>query len=237
MIVAATDRGLRCITQPDHARASRDILSLWRADALLEHSRRSELLRAVREHDNGWREEDAAPRRDDSGAGPRPFTAVSEAQRQRIWRRGIGRHLDDNPYVAALILEHALFLHSDRRGATGWGDFFAELESLRSELLEAAGLAGPELELDYRWLHLTDLLSLAACAGWDGSFERWGHAVRVRGASLSLEPFPLAGSTAFEVPCRFLPPARYDSDTELATALARCRWERFTLRLVPEGGR
>ena len=62
-VVIVVDKGdlLRVITQPDHARFAAELLSLWRADGLPEHPRREQLLFAVREHDNGWREADAAP--------------------------------------------------------------------------------------------------------------------------------------------------------------------------------
>jgi hypothetical protein len=232
MIVTSTAEGWRCVTQPDHARVSHDILALWRADGLPHHPRRDELLMAVREHDNGWREADAAPRRDPSGQRPRDFMEQSEGARFEIWRRGIDRFRQSRPYVAALILEHALFLHRDRRGTPAWDAFLGTLAAERRELA-AAGLDLAQLEADYRWLHLADLVSLAACAGWEESFERWGLRGRLQGDTLTLAPFPLAGATRFRVACRLLPRGEHASDAALATTLASCRWRDWTLRNAP----
>lgn len=232
MIVTATPDGWRCVTQADHARVSHDILSLWRADAFPLHPRRDDLLLAAREHDNGWWEADAAPRLDAGGSRPRDFMEQADGDRFEIWRRGIARHRQSRPYVSALILEHALSLHRDRRGSAGWDDFLGELEAERERLPEA-GIDLAALEADYRWLHLADLLSLAACAGWEESFERWGWRGRMVGQTLGLSPFPLAGATAFRVACRLLPAAEYPSDAALASALAMCRWQEWGFRIAP----
>ncbi len=233
MIVTPTEGGWRCITQPDHARLSRELLALWRADGLPDHPRRRELLGAVLEHDNGWREADSAPRLDPSAARPHDFVSHPHAERLEIWRRGIERYSSERPYVAALILEHALYLHRDHRGSTAWEGFLSEMESRRDELVAAAEIDGRTLQSDYRWLHLADLLSLVICANWLDPFERWGFHGRWRPDVLQITPFPLAGATRFSVPCRYLPHGDYASDSEVASALAACRWQRFTFRVTP----
>ena len=68
MIVTRTPSGSRLVTQADHARLAGDILRLVRLPELVEHPRRELLLRAVREHDNGWWEADSAPRLAASGS-------------------------------------------------------------------------------------------------------------------------------------------------------------------------
>jgi hypothetical protein len=233
MIVTATDDGWRCITQPDHARLSHEILRLWRSDGLPTHPRRSALLYAVLEHDNGWQEADAAPRLDPKRGRPHDFMSHPHAERLDVWRRGIDRHRLDHPYVAALILEHARYLHRSRAGSPDWDGFLDELEELRPELLAEAGCDEATLRADYRWLHTADLLSLTACAGWTERFERWDRSGLLEGETLRLTPFPFAGSTAFSVPCRLLPRAAFHSDAELATALALCRWHEWTFRIAP----
>ena len=233
MIVTATDDGWRCVTQGDHARLSHEILRLWRADGLPTHPRRSELLYAVLEHDNGWREADAAPRLNSELGRPHDFTTHPHEERLEIWRRGIERHRRDRPYAAALILEHARQLHRSQADSPGWDDFLSEVEELRSELLVDAEMDDETVQADYRWLHMADLLSLTACAGWAEPFERWGQSGRLEGETLRLFPFPFAGSTAFSVPCRLLPKATFQSDAELATALAVCRWQEWTFRIAP----
>ncbi|MDH3402988.1 MAG: DUF3891 family protein [Acidobacteriota bacterium] len=235
MIVTASEHGWRCITQPDHARLGRELLALWRRDGLPDHPRREALLEAVLEHDNGWREADAAPRLHVEEGRPHDFVSHPLAERLAIWRRGIERYRDDRPYVAALVLEHARYLHRGRRGVPAWDEFLDELESRRGELAAAAGLAPAELASDYRWLHTADLCSLVVCADWREPFERRGLRCRLREDGLELSPFPLAGATRFSVPCRDLPSGEYRSDAAVATALAACRWRRLIFRVVPPG--
>lgn len=233
MIVTATESGWRCITQPDHARLSRELLALWRADPMPDHPRREELLDAVLEHDNGWREADAAPRLHASEARPHDFVSHPHQDRLEIWRRGIERWRGERPYVAFLILEHALYLHRHHHGSAAWDDFLFELEALRDETATAAGVDVQTLQSDYRWLHLVDLLSLAVCADWRDPFERWGFRGCWRPDTLEISPFPLAGTTHFSVPCRYLPRGEYASDSAVSIALAASSWRRFTFRVTP----
>jgi hypothetical protein len=232
MIVTETEHGWRCITQPDHAHLAHDILALWRADGLPEHPRRGELLTAVLEHDNGWREADSAPRLDPERGCPHDFISHPHGDRLSIWRRGIDRFAEKRPYVAALILEHAIALHRERRSEPEWHDFLTECDARRLEFEDELEIDAKTLATDYRWLHIADLLSLAACAGRHAAFERQGLKAHFDGQTLELEPFPLAGATSFTVACRYLHRGEYGSDTELATALARCRWQSWTLRIA-----
>ena len=251
MIVTDTEHGWRCVTQPDHASLSSEILSLWRSDGLPSHPRRTQLLVAVREHDNGWREADSAPRFDTSAGRPYDFSSLPAPARLQVWRRGLGRYRESDPYVAAMIAEHARYLHEgntksrqrDDPGASvregpglreeEWDEFLAGLETVRRDALAEAELDLEALLEDYRWLHLADLISLAACAGWRQNFSRWHLNGRWDGETLRLEPFPLAGATAFSVPCRHLERADFKSDAAMATALATCRWQRFSFRIAP----
>lgn len=226
------------ITQSDHARFAAQLLELWRAGGLPEHPRRAELLFAVREHDNGWREADAAPKVSPESGRPLDFVGVSREDRMEIWRRGVLRH--QRPYPALLIVHHALRLHAEQRTNPEWLDFFADLESVREELSELSEISPAEIDEDYRWLELADALSLLAC-------RRLGHELirseidhlraRSHGNELILDPLPLAGATTFGVPCRRVPDRRYQRDADLGLALASARWETTEIRVVPGGER
>jgi len=234
MIVTETSRGWRCITQPDHARLSHDVLSLWHTDGLPTHPGREGLLLAVREHDNGWQEADAAPQLNNATGGPHDFTTLPIPDRLQIWQRGIARHRHEHPYVAALIIEHCRQLaRAPASSPSAWVDFLAGLESQSDDALAEAGLQRKGLLADYHWLHLADLISLAACAGWNHGFVRGNLSGEVAGDTVHLTPFPLAGATAFSVPCRYLEREPFNSDAEMATALATCHWEQLTLRIAP----
>ena len=217
-------------TQPDHAALSAEMLALWRADGLPQHPRRADLLFAAREHDNGWREPDAAPRVDPGSHRPYTFRTIPDTLRQEIWQRGTQRFAKGSPYAAALILEHAIQLH---RGDAGWEELLAVFHEQRGELLDSSGAAEAELAADYPFIELTDLFSLALCSRWDQPFERHGRRFTVRGDELYLTPFPLAGATTFTVRCRHIPDRDYRGDADLGGELAAARWQQRRVRIVP----
>ena len=49
---------------------------------------------------------------------------------------------------------------------------------------------------------------------------------------LSLAPFPLAGATTFQIPCRTVPQRAYAGDADLAVELALARWGTLAVRIV-----
>ena len=232
MIVAADGDRLRFVTQPDHARLAGELVRLWRTDGLPDHPRRDELLFAVREHDNGWREADAAPRVDAPTGRPADFLAFPPAERREVWRRSTARYAATHPYAALLITEHALALLADREGGAEGTAFLAALADRRLELQLATRVGAEELAADYRFLQLADGIALAACAGWREPFERAGMRVEARDSGLLLRPFPLTGSTTFKVPCRSIPDRRYQGDADLGGTLAAARWEEFSVRVA-----
>lgn len=250
---------LLCITQPDHAHLSGELAALWRLGGLAEHPRRRDLLFACREHDNGWREADAAPRLDRHRDRPHDFRSLPREDRIEVWRRGIDRYARERPYAALLIAQHARTLHRDHRSDPGFEDFFEMLEPRREELLEATGADEDLLTLDYEYLAVTDLASLAACNRWTEPFStpvareeitgRWSPGRKASspgkgggepggvldGGVLSLDPFPLAGSTTFRVACRRIPKRSYSGDADLAVELATARWGELVVKVRPEG--
>jgi hypothetical protein len=233
MIVFRDNGRLRCITQNDHAALAAEILALWRHDGLPDCPRRDALLRATREHDNGWQEIDAAPLVDRSTGAPHDFRSVPGAERLDLWERGACRHLEDDPYVALLITTHAIHLHEDRRREPEWADFLERMEVRRQELSVDCAVDDALVAADYRWLALADTLSLVICNRWIKGFRSAGYSAQLEAETLLLEPFPLAGATTFRVACRWIPRRRYSSDTDLGVELASARWESATVRLAP----
>lgn len=233
MIITPRGDKLRLVTQNDHAHFAAEILSLWVTDGLPEHPRRPELLFAAREHDNGWRETDSAPFCDKATGRPHDFMSLPRDERWRIWRRGPRRYARREPYAALLITRHARALHDDRRDEPEWADIFALWRQLEEELMEETETREADLAADYRWIDLTDLFSLAVCAGWTHTVERYGFRMEVRDGSLVVDPFPWAGSTTFRVQCREIPDRKYTSDTDVAMELAMARWGEVEVRVTP----
>ncbi len=232
MIVLAEGAALRCITQPDHAHFSGELLSLWRTDGMPAHPRREELLFAAREHDNGWREADSAPRWDSAGGRPHDFLSLPREERIAIWERGTSRYAAERPYAALLITRHALNLFHNRRDEEDWAAFVTYLADLEQSLREETGAPREELEADYRFLDLADQISLGACNGWRQPVERHGVRIAFDGGAVRLAPFPLAGATTFRVPCRRIPQRLYRGDADLGGELAAARWGELNVRVT-----
>lgn len=241
MIVTTPDRSTDkkdqwvLITQTDHAGLAADILRLM--PGLADHPLRAELIRAAREHDNGWAEADSAPRVDARGR-PHDFRSMPSAERLELWRRGAARHLKEDPAVALLILHHALHLHRnppDEQWLETLDVWRDQDETLRRDLLLDEALVNET----YRHLQLADNISLAACGALDATSsgdtritrrdtESSDHFTVVR-----VDPFPLAGATTFRVSGRRIPRRAYENSTSLAMATAKARWERFHILISP----
>ena len=231
------------MTQADHARLAADLLRLFRLPELVEHPRRELLLRAVAEHDNGWWEADAAPRRDATGATALDFRDLAADLRREIWRRGVERYAADSPYLAALLATHCLRLLRPWVADPAWESFRAQLLERRQELLAAAGESPAALALDDPWMALADRLSLAVCTGeaaWvdlaDWRLEvtdRKGGTASNPGDERSrsrCSPFRSPGPP-FDLSCRSLAPGPFHSAAVFAGALAASPWRRLRVRL------
>lgn len=230
MIVATRDSRHLMITQPDHARFAAELLSLWRP--LAGHPRREELLFATREHDNGWRETDAAPHWDPERGRPHDFLSLPREERIELWQRGTARFAREHPWSALLITRHAVRLHQERSGEE-WRPFREYLDELYGSLMEATGASPEQVDEDYRWLDLADLISLGVCNRWSEPFGRYGFRAHLQDQTLHLDPFPLAGATGFRIPCRRIPVRAYRGDADLGGELAAARWEELPVRVAP----
>ncbi|MBM3777631.1 MAG: DUF3891 family protein [Acidimicrobiia bacterium] len=226
MIVHETPDGLRLVTQPDHATLAGDIAAAMPGEPGLRGPNRDLLLAAVREHDNGWLETDAAPRVDPGTE--RPFDFVTEPARlkQEVWTRGIQRAAGRHPRVGALVAEHALTVSADRRNEPDWRAFFTTITALRDELLRQLGLErGPDrerFERDYRIVRLTDVWSLQLCGAFAAAQDTFGHRSVFDGHTLVIAPDPFDGATIpLTVPARRIPARRYADDDDLRATLAR----------------
>jgi len=255
MIVTDQGESWRLITQPDHARFSGQLLRLWRDPELAEHPRRGEIVFAGREHDNGWREADAAPSWDGERGRPHDFQTLPPAPRIELWLRGTARFAGDQPYATLLVCLHALNFYR-RGGDEAWDGMVETIERRRDELLETTGTDLGRALADYRFVRFADAASLAVCTGDREPFTDRVPADRravapgvtaagtpaaereIRGrfdpetATLHLEPLPLAGATRFEIPIRTLPRRRYAGDADLGGELAAARWSRTTVRVA-----
>jgi Protein of unknown function (DUF3891) len=175
------------ITQPDHAALAGRIMKAWRANDLPTSTRRDEILLAVSEHDNGWREIDAEFLLDPTTGDVLDFMTVSGDIKRGVWPRAIER-LAATPYAAALVAHHAAHVYSRFRSDPEWAAFFPEME----------GIASRENVLaDYVFLRIGDLASLTFCTAANMQVGEFGYMVRLDGDELTITPDPFEGA---EVP-------------------------------------
>ena len=218
MIIRTHDDSQLFITQPDHARLAAQAISQWRDDGFDDNPRRPSILLAAREHDNGWREEDATTHVDANGKAL-DFICVPVEVRHRIWPRAVDRLAEEDPYAAALVAQHAM---------TVYGHFESDLAGIRSSRPCAPGAAQLErspagaaehILADYRFVHAADRISLAFCM--DGHSRSVVRTPDYTGTqSVEVSPDPFAGARGpFRILARRLPIREYASAAELRAAL------------------
>jgi Protein of unknown function (DUF3891) len=220
VIVRSVGPSQLLITQPDHAALAARIMNEWRAGGFPDASRRSDILFAIAEHDNGWREVDATPIVDQDGR-VHDFVSAPDPIKWSIWPRAVER-LATRPYAAALVAQHAVHVYRHKRDDKDWTPFFSEMEALRDRYLQAARIAMDDLLKDYPFVRIGDLASLTFCNGWsEQQVDDVRHAIRFDGSRLTISPDPFEGRQfAIEVNARELPKRAFRSAAELQTALA-----------------
>ena len=94
--------------------------------------------------------------------------------RHAVWPRGVAR-LADQPWAAALVAQHALTVYDRFRPDAEWTSFFAMMEASRGAMIAASAMTLDDLDVDYPFVRLGDLISLAFCAGWTEAqrFDGW----------------------------------------------------------------
>jgi hypothetical protein len=215
MIIRKDGDLLLFMTQHDHARLAADLLAHWTADGFADHPRRDVLLLAAREHDNGWREVDESPSFDASTGAPLDFISVDDGIKRSIWPDAVDRLAQASGYAAALVAQHAIFIHDANRQEPAWAPFFEEMTTRRDRLLGTTEYTPRELQDDYRFLAIVDLLSLSFCNAWSDEHERFGCRVRYGGEGIDVSPALFSTAVVMRIRARQLPDRRYASTADL----------------------
>ncbi|MGH9312681.1 MAG: DUF3891 family protein [Vicinamibacterales bacterium] len=225
MIVRPAGSSQLLITQPDHAALSARIMRQWRAGGFPDAPRRSSILLAIEEHDNGWREVDAAPVVDGVTGRILDFVSAPDPIRRAVWPRGVDR-LAGTPYAAALVAQHAVHIYRRNRDDPQWAPFFTEMEATRDRHLHSAGaLSLDEVLREYAFVRIGDLASLTFCNGWiELQTDDAGYAIRLDGTRLTITPDPFEGrQIAIEIAARELPNRPFRSPSEAHAAFSGAR--------------
>ena len=165
----------------------------WQAGGLTRARRRASILRAIEEHDNGWRELDTTPIVDEVTGQIADFVSAPADLRRAVWPRGALR-LADDAWAAALVAQHAIHIYDSWRSDPAWSPFFAEMERLRAHFVAQSALSLDELLSDYVFVRNGDLISLAFCNQWTDRREGHGCTIEWRGDGIVVTPDPFGGA-------------------------------------------
>jgi hypothetical protein len=228
MIIQARGSTALLITQPDHAALAGRIMARWKERDFDGHPRRASILLAIREHDNGWDEVDAAPILDRATGLMVDFVDVPAEVRRAIWPRAVERLSRADGWAAALVAQHAVHVYRRYRGDREWDRFFTQLEASRDEHRQqagsGAGLTFDHLMADYFFVRMGDLLSLTFCNAWKEAPDEFGYTIHGSNERLTVTPDPFGGSEIpMDVRARELPHRAFASDSEAAEAFASAR--------------
>jgi hypothetical protein len=222
MIVRQDGPDYLCITQPDHAALAGRIAAAWQAGGFPARPTRARVIAAAHAHDIGWQQEDDMPRLDPEHGRPYDFMSAPARVRQEIWPRGVQQLAGDDPYVAALVAQHALTVYRRHQHEAEWRAFFPQLERLRDDLYveAAAAMDAPTSFLeDYSLVGICDLCSLVFCNAWPEPHLIEGYQVILRDDVLTIAPDPFAGmAVPLAVTARRLPARRYATAADLGAA-------------------
>ena len=217
MIVRRRHDGCLLITQPDHAHLARRVME--HCVPLAARARRASILVATGEHDNAWAEEDATPSVDPATGEVLDFIQAPAAVRRGVWPRTVAR-LASDPWAAALVAHHAATVYGRFRGDPEWASFFTEMEATRDALVAACALTGEDLEADYPYVRLGDLISLTFCTESSEAQRFLEWAVQLDGSRVAVTPDLFGGrEIGFEIAARALAQRRFRSDAALREAL------------------
>ncbi|HEU5394357.1 MAG TPA: DUF3891 family protein [Candidatus Methylomirabilis sp.] len=265
MIRRALNSHWLCIGQPEHARLAGAMAEAWGRTPFLPPEPRTEVLQAVAEHDNGWAEWEAAPGLDPAAGCPVHFTEMSVADHLVIWRRGVQRMLERNPYAGLLVSMHGAALmrfRLEKAARTPEADraavrtFLAEQERLQAALREGLAarsryreaVARARLTANFRLLQLLDALSLLLCCGatepqtfpavpLGEGLRRTDLEFTPEAGGAALRPYPFTETPGrFSVTGRLLPATRLPDPAALHAAWARAPERGLTFTLRSGNG-
>jgi len=222
MIIRRLESSLQLISQPAHAALAATLMTYWDEDHFPASPRKSSILHAVQQHDNGWAEVDEALVVDPATGQLLDFVQLPDAFKRETSLRGIER-LASDPYAAALVAQHRLHVYRRYTENPEWCDIFPTMKEARDSYLRASGAGSlDQLLQDYKLLRAGDLASLAFCCETkETDPDGCGYAMRLDGTSLLLDPDPFGGKTFdFEVEAKEIEAQSFADEAEARRVVA-----------------
>lgn len=252
MIIREADDRLILIRQTEHARLCGVMARSWGASGFPTPQPIEPLTLAAKEHDNGWKEWEDAPRLNPETHRPHTYIDIPIDQHLAIYRRGIARALVHDPYAGLMVSLHGSLLYSRfRRDQPGAADFLSEQQAMRERLIEQ--LARDPRYSDYcdtetltanrDLLFGWDALSLFLCHGkaWEESLEfptargdeRAPVTIAQRDGRWQLDPFPFREPLAISITTVALVSSHFESEREMREVLQQATPGAINVRIAP----
>ncbi len=243
MVLREDDRGVLAIGQASHAWISGQLARAWGNERFGELEPREEVCLAAEQHDVGMAAWDLEPTLNSATGLPHSFIEMPIATHMQLWRAGPRRLLSQSRYAALLVSMHGRRLYEMRdltRLQPADSDlirgFIDSSRSFEHELVASLDAAPDLLTRNSDLIWTWDFLSLALCLGWAPCTARAvptstdPHNLELS-ADGRLTPWPFRhGAITVRAEGRRLTD-RYDTDEDLATALASARWETVSFEL------
>jgi hypothetical protein len=252
------DRGVLLIGQPAHAWISGQLARAWGNERFGVLEPFEEVCLGAEQHDVGMAEWDLTPTRNPGTGLPHSFIEMPLHVHLELWSSGPPRLLSQSRYAALLASMHGTRLYEmrdldalARPDADAIREFLRRqrelqerlLSSLRADPSSADGATAELVARNSQLIWTWDYLSLAVCLDWAPCSAREVPSAETAvdvslspGASprqLILEPWPFAAETVtLRCEGRRLR-SRFETDDELAGALALATWETLEFKLCP----
>ena len=231
MIRRENCNGWIIISQTDHSTLSGELMKYWGNEYFPKPDPCEEVLFAVREHDNGWREWEQNPGINNINKYPRNFLEMTYKEQSEIWRRSFLRFSQSHPYASSLIA-----LHFDKFNnnicksnskalqlKTEISDFvYKNLHMTTGEIEN-----GSDILRNLKYVQIGDIISLALCHGWKTVKlediplypEKGNTLINLQSTdavSYNLHPYPFSRSDIkLSVPAKYLPKKTFSGSREL----------------------
>lgn len=172
MIRRETDKGWILIAQTDHSILSAEIMEFWGNSDFNPPFPKEEVLFAIREHDNGWKEWEMHPKINSTDKYPINFIEMDYKDKAQIWRRSFLRYSKEHPYASSLIALHFDKFNTNVYKKNNYAARILKYE-IREFVIKNLNLTDtdtPNLNNqiinNLRFVQVGDLISLAICHGW-----------------------------------------------------------------------
>ena len=231
MIVISVGKKLKIVTQIDHAHLSHQIsLDFFQANLY------GPLSKAIKHHDDGWKEWDRAPRFEDGK--PRDYRNMNLGDHLEILTRSIKRCESKHAYAGWLTSKHSCSFHRSKSG-TRVEEFLNREHKRQQSILQNNSLPDSQRRTrNFNCLQFFDALSLFLISPWAENWK-WNreNPARFQAELESRHCFNYrssmeTGNFTYTISANVVKNKKYSSKSEFRTALQSSETDKWKIKLV-----